>query len=173
MPMWGMGGFGMGMNPWSGPSLMVPPSGARSAYGGFGGAHSDYGGSSGGSRSAGWGSKSAYGESFGSPEGREGRPSKAPNSKSSRQRDSYFPSPEQGSRDLRKEMSGHSTRAEAGSGNERSSGRKQQEREQRPGPRARTLTMPSSVQAPEPGSPSAKGRRPVQPPSSWTRFSPS
>ncbi|KZP10090.1 hypothetical protein FIBSPDRAFT_872943 [Athelia psychrophila] len=161
MPMWGMGGFGMPTNPWSAPSLMVPPSGARSAYGGGfgGGAQSEYGGGGGGGgRSSGWGSKSAYGESFSSP---ESRPSKSP--KSARQRDSYFPPQEPGTRDLRKETSGHSTRADAGSGDSPSR-RKQQE--QRPGPRARTLTLPSSPAAPRPTSPS---RRP-QPPSSWGRF---
>lgn len=155
----GIGGFGMGMSPWSGPSLMVP-SGARSAYGGgFGGAQSEYGGGGAGGGGGGWGSRSVYGESTGPSGNRSSKPSGK----------NYFPSTQDDGRDLRKELSGHSNRADAGSS---SSGRRLQE-QQRPGPRPRTVTAPSSSQPPEQASPSSKIRRPPLPPSSWNRFSPS
>lgn len=167
--MGGYGGMGMGMglpNAW--PNGLTVPSAPRSAYGGFGGAQSDYGGGSGG---GGWGSRSAYGESLGpSPNDRSSRAfSSAPMpnlQQQQQQQQSYFASPPRsgGGRDRKAEPSGHSNRAEAGSG---SSG----QRNNRPAPRQRTLTAPSSSQPPAQHS-SKKSRGASPPPSSWSRFQP-
>jgi len=152
----------MGMpNAWSNGSLMVP-SGARSAYGGFGGAQSEYGGSLGGG--SGWGSRSVYGDSFGpSPGDRASRAFSAapPGPQQHRQQQpSSPPNRANRERERRNESSGHSNRADGGSN---SSG----QQHSRPGPRPRTLTAPT-------GSPPVlKTRRPrpsSPPPSSFRHF---